>query len=76
MRKTKKLRLIMKRAKMGNPIAMYQLGVRYQLGWGIPANPVKAVEWISDSAEFGYAPAVDWMEDYSFDDDAQVQALS
>ena len=31
-------------------------------------------EWIAASAETGYIPAIEWMKDYYFDDDACVQA--
>ncbi len=74
MRKTKKLRLLIKQAKMGKPYAMYQLGIRYQLGRELNFDMVKAAEWISEAAELGYAPAIEWIRDYCFDDDACVQA--
>ena len=32
----------------------------------------KAAEWISAAAEAGYAPALDWIKDYFFDDDALI----
>ena len=74
MRKSKTLRILIKQAKMGKPYAMYQLGICYQLGRELPLDAVKAAEWISEAAELGYAPAIEWMKDYYFDDDACVQA--
>ena len=74
MGKTKKMRKLIKAAKMGKPYAMYQLGVRYQLGRERPQNINEAAAWITDAAEAGYAPAIEWMNDYSFDDNASVQA--
>ena len=76
MKKTKKLRKLIKHAKMGNRNAMYQLGILYQLGKKVPFDMETAAEWISLSAVLGYRPAVEWMEDYAFDDDASVQANS
>ena len=74
MSKSKKLRTLIKQAKMGKPCAMYQLGICYQLGRGLPLDMRKAAEWILESAERGYTPAIEWMKDYYFDDDACVQA--
>ena len=74
MRKSKKLRTLIKQAKMGKPCAMYQLGICYQLGRGRTQNLNEAAVWISCAAEAGYAPAIEWMKDYYFDDDACVQA--
>ncbi len=74
MGKTKKMRKLIKAAKMGKPYAMYQLGICYQLGRERPRDMNKAAAWIADAAEAGYAPAIEWMKDYSFDDNASVQA--
>ena len=74
MGKMKKMRKLIKAAKMGKPYAMYQLGICYQLGRERPQNMNKAAAWISDAAEAGYTPAIEWMKDYSFDDNASVQA--
>lgn len=76
MSKTKKLRRLVKQAKMGKPYAMYQLGICYQIGRYFSHDMNKASEWISAAAEQGIAPAVEWMQDYYFDDDASVQANS
>ena len=59
---------------MGKPYAMYQLGICYQLGRERVQDMNEAAKWISGAAEAGYAPAIEWMKDYSFDDDAAVQA--
>ena len=74
MGKTKKMRKLIKAAKMGKPYAMYQLGICYQLGRGRTQDLNEAAVWISRAAETGYAPAIEWMKDYYFDDDACVQA--
>ena len=66
----------MKRAKMGKKIEMYELGILYQLGRGLPQDMLKAAEWISASADLGYVPAIRWMQDYCFDDGADLQAYS
>ena len=76
MKKTKKLRKLIKAAKMGKPYAMYRLGIAYQLGRYVALDMNTAFGWISEAAECGYAPAISWIEDYSFDDDAMVQAKS
>ena len=74
MSKSKKMRKIIKTAKMGKPYAMYQLGICYQLGRERVQDMNEAATWINRAAEAGYAPAIEWMKDYSFDDNAAVQA--
>ena len=74
MSKSKKLRTLIKQAKMGNPYAMYQLGICYQLGRERVQDINEAAAWIAASAEAGYIPAIEWMKDYVFDDDSRVQA--
>ncbi len=74
MSKSKKMRKLIKAAKMGKPYAMYNLGICYQLGRERVQDMNEAVAWIRGSAEAGYAPAIEWMKDYSFDDNACVQA--
>ena len=53
---------------------MYQLGICYQLGRERVQDMNEAASWITASAEAGYIPAIEWMKDYYFDDDACVQA--
>ena len=74
MSKSKKLRTLIKQAKMGKPYAMYQLGICYQLGRERTQDLNEAAAWIAASAEAGYIPAIEWMKDYCFDDNACVQA--
>ena len=74
MSKSKKLRTLIKQAKMGKPYAMYQFGICYQLGRGRVQDIHEAAAWIAASAEAGYIPAIEWMKDYYFDDSACVQA--
>lgn len=74
MSKSKKMRKLIKAAKMSKPYAMYQLGICYQLGRERVQDMNEAATWINRAAEAGYAPAIEWMKDYSFDDNAAVQA--
>ena len=76
MAKTKKIRKLIKAANMEKPHAMYELGLRYELGRGVRCDMAEAVYWIDEAARVGYAPAIEWMQDYRFDDDAQTQAYS
>ena len=76
MKKSRRLRYLIKGAKMGDPKRTYELGLLYELGLGVEEDMSYAVELISYAARSGYKPAVDWMEDYYFDDDASVQAYS
>ena len=76
MSKSKKMRRIIKAAKMGKPYAMYQLGICYELGRERVQDMDEAAGWIGCAAVAGYAPAIEWMKDYGFDDDAMVQAES
>lgn len=73
MRKSKKMRRLVKAAKMGKPYAMYQLGICYQLGRECVQDMNEAAIWICNAAEAGYVLAIEWMKDYSFDDNATVQ---
>ena len=73
MAKSKKMRRIIKGARMGKAEAMYRLGLCYQLGRERTQDLCEAAFWIGEAAEMGYAPAVEWMKDYAFDDDARVQ---
>ena len=74
MAKTKKMRRLCKAAKMGKPYAMYQLGICYQLGREREQDLSEAAALIACAAEAGYAPAIEWIKDYTFDDNAFVQA--
>ena len=76
MRKNKKLKRLMKAAKMGKPYAMYMLGIRYELGCGVPLDLGEAAYWIGEAADEGYQPAEEWISDYYFDDNACLQAKS
>lgn len=76
MAKTKKVRRLIKSAGRENVRAMYELGLLYELGRGVRQDMAEAVYWIDEAASLGFAPAIEWMRDYSFDDDAQTQAYS
>ncbi len=70
MSKSKKVRKLIKYAKMGKASAMYSLGIYYELNGDMNT----AATWISNAADVGYAPAIEWIRDYKFDDDAAIQA--
>ena len=76
MGKPKKLRKLKKKKKMGNPCAMYRLGICFETGRMVKADINTAALLISFAAKAGYTPAVEWINDYSFDDSAIVQAES
>ena len=73
MGKSKKLRRLIKAAKMGKPYAMYALGLRCAAGCGT-AQDMTAADWIAATAAAGCPAAKAWIADYTFDDDARVQA--
>ena len=76
MGKPKKLRKLIKAAKMGKTCAMYRLGICFETGTMTEKDLTKAADWIPAAAETGYAPALEWIKDYSFDDNALIQAES
>ena len=75
MSKPKKLRRLIKSAKMGNPSAMYRLDILIHQS-ASRGSLSEAAAWISRSADAGYAPAREWLNDLEFDDSALVQAES
>lgn len=48
---------ILPRAQDGNTIAQYNVGVIYDRGYGVEANPKKALSWYKKAAAKGYAKA-------------------
>ena len=44
-------------AELGDPDAMFDLGIRYEKGDGLVANVQKALEWINKAADAGHAQA-------------------
>lgn len=76
MGKPKKVRIVVKQAKMGKPHQMYVLALRYDEGRGVEQNSEKALYWMNLAADAGYQRALHWLEEYHFDDDANVQAYS
>lgn len=74
MKKTKKMRKLLKAAKLGKTYAMYQIGLCYQLGKDCEMDLYQAAAWMRTAAENGYQPAIEWLYDYMFDEDAYVQA--
>lgn len=74
--KTKKYRKLLKSAKSGSPDSLYRLGIyTYNGKYDFP-DIGRAYSFIYASAQLGYKPAVDWIEDYYFDDDALTQSMS
>ncbi len=53
---------------------MYCLALRYNAGCGVPQDADYAFYWMLCASEADYAPAVAWVQDNFFDDDALVQA--
>ncbi len=77
MGKPKGLRKLIKAAQMGKPQAMYHLGLCYLEGWHrLPQDIYAAADWMEAAAQLGYGPAVQWMEEDGFDDDALVQGYA
>ncbi len=76
MAKSKKLRKLLKSAKMGRPQAMYRLGICCQTGHMAKKDMQKAAQWMAVASEKGYDPAAEWIKDYFFDDNALIQAES
>ena len=74
MGKPKKLRRLIKAAKMGKTYAMYALGLRCAAGRGTAQDMTAAADWIVAAAAAGCPAAKAWIADYTFDDDARVQA--
>src|ERR1019366_5583398 len=46
-----------KRADAGDPAAQNELGVRYGLGFDVPKDPERAIEWFKKAASQGYGKA-------------------
>ena len=76
MGKPKKLRRLIKAVKMSKPYALYRLGLLYYEGKMVAEDVETAVTLIEAAGIAGYQPAIEWMEDYKFDDDALTQAYS
>ena len=55
---------------------MYALALRYYEGIGMEEDMEQALYWMNLAADAGYQRALEWLEDYCFDDDARVQAYS
>ena len=75
-KKSRRMRWLIKGAKMNDAKRMYLLGISIEGGIGFEPDITLAAYWISQAASCGYAPAIEWMNDYLFDDDADVQAYS
>ena len=69
MKKSKKLRKLQKSAKMGNAPAMYRLGLCYEKGILVAADPELAAEWIALATFADYPPAIQWMKEHGGTED-------
>jgi len=49
--------LLEREASSGDPLAQHELGIRYLMGRGVPADTVRSALWLQRSAERNYAPA-------------------
>ena len=58
----KALQYLHKAAELGLPEAMYDLGIRYEKGQGVPFNSKTSLFWIKKAADQGYDPAVEYWE--------------
>lgn len=67
---------LLKEAENGNAEAMYLVAIEYQLGNVVEQDLQEAAAWMTEAAELGNEDAKAWLEDYYFDDDANVQANS
>ena len=67
---------LLKKAENGDANAMYLIGLAYEAGDGVEADINEAVAWMKGADELGNKDARAWLEDYYFDDDANVQAQS
>lgn len=74
--KTKKYRKLLKSAESGNPDSLYRLGIYTHNGKYESTDINRAFSYIYASAQLGYKPAVGWIEDYYFEDDALTQSIS
>ena len=54
----KALQYLQKAAGLGLPEAMYDLGIRYEKGQGVPFNSKTSLFWIKKAADQGYGQAV------------------
>lgn len=69
-------KMLLARAQSGDPEAMYLVGLEYNLGHVVVADVEEALAWMDEAAKLGHEDAKAWLDDYYFDDDANVQAYS
>jgi uncharacterized protein len=62
-------------AQNDNPVAQFNIGLAYQTGDGVGADPILAGEWYGRAAELGYAPAMINLAFLSAERGEQVEAL-
>ena len=76
MAKSKKIHRLEKRAKMGNPAAMYAPGMKYESGHGVSDDYWVAAYRMECAAELGNEDAIYRIDDNRFVDDPLTQAYS
>ncbi len=62
MKKSKKLRKIIRSATNGKPGAMYLMGKRCETGKELPLDKTSAEIWMEAAADAGFEPAIKWLE--------------
>ena len=72
----KEFEKLLKEAQEGNAHAMYLVALEYELGIVVEKDMEEAVAWMNEAADAGDKDAIDWLKDYYYDDDANVQAHS
>jgi TPR repeat protein len=58
----KALQYLRMAAELGQAQAMYDLGIRYEKGQGVPINSKTSLSWIKKSADAGYEQAKKYMK--------------
>lgn len=53
--------------------ALYRKGLALYEGDGVKKDEFRGAQMIAEAAELGDPEAKDWIDDYGFDDNAQVQ---
>jgi lysophospholipase L1-like esterase len=59
------MRLFSQAADKGNPRAMRDIAVLYEMGWGVTKNNTTAVTWYRRAAEQGDKAAENWLKRYA-----------
>ena len=74
--KIKKIQKAFKNGKNGKAAGHVSDRDLFQTGHMTVKDMDKAAQWMTAASEEGYAPAIEWINDYFFDDNALIQAES